>query len=86
MGSAMLARMKINSNSEIQLSLSLPEPSGANCRGRSRSRRRRLSHAGAWFQRMRQIVDQAPDPVPVSRHSFSNGGPAHHSFSDSGSN
>ena len=73
MGYGNLAGMKINTNHEMQLSLSLPEPTGANCQPRSRRRHRRLSQAGAWFQRMRQIVDQAPDPVPV-RHSFSNGG------------
>jgi hypothetical protein len=72
MGYARLGGMKINSNHEIQLSLSLPQASGANSHPRSQRRHRRVSRAHAWFQRMREIVDQAPDPVPA-RHSFRHG-------------
>jgi hypothetical protein len=67
MGYARLAGMKINSNNETQLSLSLPQAPDANCQPRSQRRHRRVSRAREWFQRMREIVDQAPDPVPVRR-------------------
>ncbi len=51
--------MKIKINDQSQLTLSLPSRAPApHCR----PRRRRHSRATMWFQHMRHVVDQAPEP------------------------
>ena len=60
MGSAKIFRMKIE-NENQQLELTIP-----NLCPRSR-RPVRNTRASLWFNRMRQLVDSAPDLQPVPR-------------------
>jgi hypothetical protein len=50
--------MKIKINDQTQLNLTLPCPITTR---RTQTARRRVHRAGAWFNYMRQIVDEAPD-------------------------
>ncbi|HSU56896.1 MAG TPA: hypothetical protein VLT36_22745 [Candidatus Dormibacteraeota bacterium] len=64
--------MKIKINNEIdrnQMNLGLPAAAAAECRRPLRRSTLRRQRARAWFERMREIVDAAPDPIPAVRFS-----------------